>query len=139
MSEDINIGEITEALNGKVDISGIQTIGGVKTFENAPIVPNSDGVGTALNTAGIQKNNGGVGYVKLGNGLIIQWGNVHPDASAVTITYPIPFTTNNPIITHGLNTVGTDYGCTSVNKTSFILNSSATSTSRVFRWIAIGY
>lgn len=78
------------------------------------------------------------GYVKFANGLIIQWGVVAPTGSQTAVTYPTSFT-QAPIIVEGSNAMGTNYGCTSVGSSGFILNASSTTSGKTFRWLAIGY
>ena len=69
------------ASKGYATLAGNQTYTGTKTFSNAvnfngtTKVPNSAGVGTAVSTAAISKTatQNQSGYVKLGNGIILQW------------------------------------------------------------------
>ena len=66
-------------------------------------VPNSATAGTAIATAAISKS--ASGYVKLGNGIIIQWMNVGKAASngIVTKTWATAFSNTNYVISRNIN------------------------------------
>ena len=77
------------------------------------------------------------GYVKLGNGIIIQWGR----SNQRTITYPIPFSSDTSFSIVVNNQAGTNgYGrpdsVDSLTRTSCMVTSLA---EYPVRWIAIGY
>jgi len=101
-------------------------------------IPESDAPNSILSTVAIKKERNG--YVKFGNGLIIQWGEINPTTSKTQITFDIPFSANcTPIITHGTNTTDSNYCCISVGATGFKVSTTATGVTWVFRWIAIGH
>lgn len=125
-------------LSGTTTHSGALNCSGAATFTGTTKVPNSATVGTAIATAAISK--AADGYVKLGNGIIIQWGSVTGSAGAKTVTFPLAFTsTNVRAVTQCLYTSQTNgYQGTikSVNKTTLTCYQSYAS--GIF-WIAIGY
>lgn len=112
--------------------------------ENAVFVPSSDKINAAISTVGINKSSNG--YVKLGNGIIIQWG-ITPSAinadSSVTITLPTAFTSSNYSVSVCQNGTmqtgggGID-GVDTKTTTSFTLNHGADGNYN-YMWIAIGY
>ena len=64
----------------------------------AAFAPASDAIGSIVTTTGINKAENG--YVKLGNGLIVQWGKTpNIGNSGTTCTLPTPFTTTNYSVT----------------------------------------
>lgn len=80
------------------------------------------------------------GYIKCGNGLIIQWGQTTINKSGFAVTFPIPFTTTNVSVTG--NTRGGKYDnygtcCYSVTTTGFYIYKSGDQTTA--SWVAIGY
>lgn len=103
--------------------------------QNALFIPSSDKIDTAISTAGINKSSDG--YVKLGNGIIIQWGR----SSQRTITYPIPFSTDTSFSIVVNNQAGTDgYGrpdrVENLTRTSCMVGADS---EYPVRWLAIGY
>ena len=85
---------------------------------------------------------GGNGYVKLPNGLIIQWGT-NVGTSPVTVTLPITFPNaylGFPVVTNG-DFANSVLGCGcggSVSNSGFVLSSAAAGAYR-WAWIFIGY
>ena len=73
-----------------VRTSDNQTIGGTKTFSAAAYGIASDAINSILTTTGINKAQSG--YVKLGNGLIIQWLHYQTITQNTAITLPTAFT-----------------------------------------------
>lgn len=65
--------------------------------QNALFVPTSDKTSSAISTIGINKNQNG--YVKFGNGIIIQWGYSNQYGTSKTVTLPTPFTSINYAVT----------------------------------------
>ena len=89
-----------------------------------------------------------VGYIKLGNGLIIQWGRFFPKTTKATLVLPIPFSKwdSYSVITgdaDGLNTDNDDEGyqeTTGSNKrTNRTIEFSIASSRREVHWMCIGY
>lgn len=100
-------------------------------------VPNSATAGTAIATAAISKS--ASGYIKMGNGIIIQWGTGTMKNANTTITFPTPFaSTARVCITKCTNSDGRteDWWVKSVTKTNFVVRSSETDG---LHFIAIGY
>ena len=67
---------------------------GIRSYSNGrsfPYASASDRNGSIVTTTGINKSENG--YVKLGNGLIIQWGTVGTGAN-FSVTFPTPFTSS---------------------------------------------
>ena len=88
------------------------------------------------------------GYIKLGNGLIVQWGRFFPKTTKATLVLPIPFSKwdSYSVITgdaDGLNTDNDDEGyqeTTGSNKrTSRTIEFSIASSRREVHWMCIGY
>ena len=76
---------VQSLLNTVVHKTGNETISGTKTFSAATYGTASDAVNSIVTTIGINKSPNG--YVKLGNGLIIQWGT----SWGGYVSFPIPF------------------------------------------------
>ncbi len=109
--------------------------------------PSSDATNSILTTTGISKSSTG-GYVKLGNGIIIQWGRTSEAtaSSSRTITYPTAFTTAPQNVQVCFNVTSNGYipRVTTVSTTQFVVASdtfstSANPTNARIRWIAIGF
>lgn len=105
---------------------------------NYTYCPASDRNGSIVTTTGISKTPNG--FVKFGNGLIIQWGYSKVDGSQVTL--PTPFTTTNYRICatymKASGSLGSGYGHVvtyPTSTTSFYANTEAGE----YQWIAIGY
>lgn len=129
--------QINSVSNGAVKTTGNQSIAGNKTFSGTVKIPNSAAAGTAVSTAAISK--GGNGYVKFGNGIIIQWGTGTMKNANTTITFPIAFNSVARVsLTKVTNSDGRteDWWIKSVTKTNFVVRSSETDGNH---WIAIGY
>lgn len=97
--------------------------------------PSCDAIDSIVTTTGINKAQNG--YVKLGNGLIIQWGRV----SQRTITYPVPFSSDTSFSIVVNNQAGTDgYGrpdsVSNLTRTSCMVGDLS---GYPVRWIAVGY
>ena len=138
----VDIDKIATDLNGKADDnavvhkSGNETISGPKTFTNTVFAPASGVTNSIVTTTGISKSQNG--YVKLGNGIIIQWGSIG-NAGSGTITFPTAFTSTNYTITFiGIwNSVGVTYTRETANTTSVFYRCNRSDVSG--RWLAIGY
>ena len=101
--------------------------------------PPSDKVKSIVTTTGINKAQNG--YVKLGNGLIIQWGT-SAKGSSKSVTLPTAFTsTNYKVAVNNKTDNGGGYysSATSYTTTSFTIKSSGGAVSFDNDWIAIGY
>jgi hypothetical protein len=111
--------------------------------KNALFVPSSDKTGSAISTVGINKNQNG--YVKLGNGIIIQWGLVtNMNNSKATVNYNIPFTATISVVTNPVHSGIADGYSTYVDNvtiTSFDVYNKmyGNSANCNVLWIAIGY
>ena len=88
------------------------------------------------------------GYIKLGNGLIVQWGRFFPKTTRATLVLPIPFSKWNSysVITgdaDGFNTDNDDEGyqeTTGSNKrTNRTIEFSIASSRREVHWLCIGF
>lgn len=91
--------------NSKTNIAGISACNSsVTEFNEIQAVIDDDGnrwtfaypssvINSIVTTTGISLS--GNGYVKFGNGLIIQWGTWNVLASEQTYTFPTPFTSSN--------------------------------------------
>lgn len=106
--------------------------------------PASDALNAIVTTTGISKNP--KGYVKLGNGLIIQWGTETSTPIANhTVTFPVPFTNSSSYTivknysssasTNMSDREGSFYDRTATTAVTY--NASVDNTD--FQWLAIGY
>lgn len=138
-------------LTGNQTVAGNKTFTGTSTFSGQVKVPNSATVGTPVTTAAISKT--GNGYLKMGNGIIMQWGRIRMQTQKVltTITFPTAFSSTN----YSFSAVGEQYTSTDPNYTddlSFTIHSISTSKIGIYpydsgdnsyqvyvRWLAIGY
>lgn len=138
-----NVESLQSSLSDYVTLTGTQTISGNKTFSGTVSVPNSSTLGTALNTTDISKSNNG--YLKLGNGVIVQWGNLTKTGTSTTLTLPTAFSSAsswgisvNPY--HATSHKGDAYGVWLSDKTeSTIVISDSNGAVQSYYWVAIGY
>ncbi|MGP1532060.1 MAG: gp53-like domain-containing protein [Treponema sp.] len=87
------------------------------------------------------------GYIKLGNGLIVQWGRFFPKAYRATLVLPIPFTTASyAVVTgdangynSGSDTEGYEYSVGINKRTQNSVDFSIPATNYEINWICIGY
>ena len=117
----------------------LQKQGSTSCFVTQP----SDAYSSIVTTIGINKSLNG--YVKLGNGLIIQWGLVTNMSNCrATVNFPIPFTDIPQV------TTTSDYSGVADGYNSYVSNISSTSFyayNKMYgsslncwvRWIAVGY
>lgn len=125
-----------------VKTSGNQTISGQKTFNNAVFVPDSTTNGTAVNLT--DQSLGSDGYVKFGNGLLIQWGQ-HTIGSSSTstgyITFPVVFlnTSYKFVATHvgGDNSAVSIYSVSERGRSRIYINVGLKQ-AMTTEWIAVG-
>lgn len=128
---------ITSLSNSVVKLSGTQTITGKKTFSVAAYGTASDATNSILTT--VDKSKSGNGYLKLGNGIWLQWGSGKMQYNDTTITFPKPFPNAARVCITKCNdsTRRTeDWWVRKVTTTYFVVRSSETDG---FQWIAIGY
>lgn len=110
-------------------------------------VPNNAAVGTAIATAAISKS--ASGYLKMGNGIIIQWGRQNSGGHSYNKKYSLPTafsSTNYKVVANLYNTDDSD-------RVFFVIKTQATSYfyaraqgveggsggTTACQWIAIGY
>lgn len=138
----------------RTNISASQPVSGKKKYGSLAICVKPDGTAfteapacsntnSIVTTTGLSKSTNG--YVKLGNGIIIQWGDHNTTSpGASTITFPTAFSNNNYSITFtrisGSNTTnesGSYYfrGRTTTSVAVYKTNNSTQS----MMWIAVGY
>ena len=87
------------------------------------------------------------GYIKLGNGLIVQWGRFFPKAYRATLVLPIPFTTvTYAVVTgdangynSGTDDEGYEYSVGINKRTQNSVDFSIPATNYEVNWICIGY
>lgn len=127
-----------------VKTSGNQSIAGNKTFTGTTKVPNSAAVGTACSTADISK--GTNGFVKFGNGIIIQWGQFSSTNRTTTkVTLPTKFTKATYSVVYsqyGTAVLDTDWinSILTVSKhESYFEYRSNLEEKPKYQWLAIGY
>lgn len=92
-------GNAATVTNG-VYTTGNQTIGGTKTFSAVAYGKASSAENSILTTVSCRKGtatgDNANGYFKLGNGMIIQWGNITSNSfQQLTVTLPIAFSNTN--------------------------------------------
>jgi hypothetical protein len=128
------ISSLNSQLATKAPLSNPTLTGTVK-------VPNNAAVGTAIATAAISK--AASGYLKMGNGIIIQWGSKALTSwTATTITLPTPFTSTNYKVASGVftsNENGNEQNwirITNIKTSSFSFTKPDGGTAH---WLAIGY
>jgi hypothetical protein len=80
-----NKSNITTLNNTTVKTSGNQTVAGTKTFSDRVVVPTSTTNGDAIRLS--DQSLGSDGYVKFGNGLMIQWGRKNVGSSSSMTGY----------------------------------------------------
>lgn len=126
--------------NNSMQLTGNQTISGQKTFNNLVKVPNSTATGAAIANAG--QSLGGNGYVKFGNGLMIQWGgqNVSGGTGAITLNQPFADTNYKPSVVHQGSSncavsVSSASGAKTTSKFTVITGSNSSMSTQ---WIAVG-
>lgn len=129
--------EIAELEAQVVKLADAQTISGAKTFSSAPFVPNSQVGGTALRLVGK-----GGGYIKLGDGTLIQWGNESTPSSSYTKSVSLYQNYATDIYRVFLTQSGTNNNAFSdvkvyhLSSSSFAIRGSAYNLS--FNWLTIG-
>lgn len=112
---------------------------GVLSSEANAYVPDAYLKNSVVVTNSISKDS--KGYVKMGNGIIIQWGT-ESAGSTVTVTLPIAFSnTNFKVIATSLATSGSlgALGINTKTTTGFNIYASGGASSVNSQWIAIGY
>jgi hypothetical protein len=101
--------------------------------------PASSKLGSVVTTTGISKSQNG--YVKLGNGIILQWRFNSLSSDGTTITFPTSFTSTN----YGIAICGhysakyNDFGCRLGSMTSSNFKAYRTTALNGMRWVAMGY
>ena len=104
--------------------------------------PAGDVAGSIVTTSAISK--AGNGYVKLGNGVIINWGKttVQTSSQSVTVTFSKAFSNNNGAHVATQGGGATLPKVTSLSSTSFILSrdqADVSASPATYTWIAVGY
>lgn len=125
---------------GAQTVTGNKTFSGTSTFTGTIKVPNTATTGTAVSTQAISKS--GNGYIKFGNGIIIQWGKNNVGTGNTDITLPTAFTSTNYRVTamdaafrEGTGFQRISGGAYSTTKIRLCATSNPTYTC----WLAIGY
>ncbi len=124
-------------LTGNQTVAGNKTFTGASTFSGQVNVPNSKAGGTALRLVGK-----GAGYLKLGDGTLIQWGNNATSSSSYTKSVSL-------YQSYATNIYRVFLTCTSDNNANFgnlkIYNLSSSSFAmrtdrynQYFNWLTIG-
>lgn len=120
-----------------VKLTGNQTVAGVKTFSSPVYVPNSTTAGTALRLVGK-----GGGYIKLGDGTLIQWGNEKIPGNNYSKSVSLYQSYASDVYRIFLTNTGTnnnaysDLKVTSISSVSFQARSSTYD--NYFNWLSIG-
>jgi len=129
-----------DVYHGRFRVFGTASDGVTREIINADIennnlrAPSSDSLNSVITTTGIFKSANG--YVKLGNGIIIQWGNA---GGGGTITFPTPFSSDNFSVTATIksaNGTNDNDAITGKRTTSFDFHNYS---GGGCLWIAIGY
>ena len=131
--------EDTTNVKGMINL-GVYSDGNVYTY-----APPSDAIGSIVTTTGINKSPNG--YVKLGNGLIIQWGRVSGILSnqETTVTFSTAFTSGNSytIVKNYQSQETSTAADREMSFYDFTTTTAKTYTSYAdtseFSWLAIGY
>lgn len=125
--------------SGLVHTTGNESISGTKTFSAATYGTASDAVNSIVTTIGIKKTQDC--YVKLGNGLILQWGTFGSSNNQKhTITLPTPFSNTDYVVVATqqrteTNNFDANWHVLSKATTSFSIKGQSSS----MNWLAIGY
>ena len=131
-------GDLT--FSGNNTFTGNSSFSGDMTFTGEIQMPDSDDVGSAITTKEISKSSNG--YLKMGNGIILEWGSyANPGSGSHTVNLPTAFTVNPKIVTQiYLNQNGTLYQplITDISKTNFKYYTTHTNNFTLY-YIAIGY
>lgn len=123
----------SNTVNG-VDINAIMSIHVEADGTKSTTCPASDVVDSIVTT--LNKTKSGNGYYELGNGLILQWGNVSQNTNTTgTITFPKPFVNGYKCVAVG-NSSSTFVWLTGDTNTAITWNK--TSATSQIKWIAIG-
>jgi hypothetical protein len=114
----------------------------------ASVIRGSDNF-DSLTGALIEINKNSTGYLKMGNGFIMQWGksltNITANGGVLTITLPIAFPndamySNIAVVTVSANNqIFTPFVVANNTSTITITNNDVDSAITQIRWIAIGY
>lgn len=100
--------------------------------------PTSDKLHSIVTTEGISKSQNG--YVKLGNGLIIQWGQTPAiNAQGQTVNLPTAFTSTNYAVTATMNFSGGSNHCSCHDFTTTSFKMHVGAGGYTYNFIAIGY
>lgn len=100
--------------------------------------PASDTVDSIVTTTGITKDSNG--YVKLGNGIIIQWGSETVSSTNYSVTLPTAFSsTNYKVVVSKFESADASTGFGTQTYTTTKFNIKASTTGKKVTWIAIGY
>lgn len=153
---EVDIDEIVTDLNSKannadvVHLAGTETISGNKKFTGMTIFDrpisagSSDLSGDVVTTEAMLKANDDTmyNYVKLGNGLLIQWGHIQQNSQQLNITFPIPFmNTAYRMFTQDAGVAsGYSYaGVTGIGRTTTGATLYSYYANRYYDWLAIGF
>ena len=120
-----------------VKLTGNQTVAGNKTFTGVTKVNNSTTVGTALSLAARSGS-----YIKLGEGLILQWGIGTTNNHSATVSLSLQYTGNWRafVCDAGSDTSTAEIKIRALasNGKSFTVYSSASASGNSFYWFTIG-
>jgi len=122
-----------------VNTTGNQTIAGIKTFSSRVMAAAATNNGSAITTTALSKVQNG--YVKLGNGIIIQWGYNSGFGTDAVVTLPTPFSNANYSVVPTMLS-GTKYGFPTYIKAHTATNFTGErndSNKPPMLWVAIGY
>ena len=153
---EVDIDEIATDLNSKannadvVHLAGTETISGNKKFTGMTIFDrpisagSSDLSGDVVTTEAMLKANDDTmyNYVKLGNGLLIQWGHIQQNSQQLNVTFPIPFkNTAYRMFTQDAGVAsGYSYaGVTGITRTTTGATLYSYYANRYYDWLAIGF
>lgn len=140
---------VMQQSTGNVEVMLRSTYGSTKRIsiysDGSTYAPASANINSIITTTGISKASNG--YIKLGNGIITQWGtcSVPANATSVSVTLPTSFSSDQYGVTaiHQGSGAGQTLGLVQVNNitaSSFTLNHMSEYTNTLIRrWIAIGY
>ena len=126
---------ISDSVGDTTNVKGLIQLGVTSDGKVYTYSPASDSWGSIVTTESINKSPNG--YVKLGNGLIIQWG-ITSSSNYYSATYPIPFSSDTSY-TIVLDQKRTQYGQTGVNSTTPTGFTAGSNAGVPLFWIAIGY
>ena len=135
---------ISDSVGNTTNVKGLIQLGVTSDGNVYTYSPAGDGYGSIVTTEGMLKANDDTmyNYVKLGNGLLIQWGHIQQNSQQLNVTFPIPFkNTAYRMFTQdaGVNNSYSYAGVTGIGRTTTGATLYSYYANRYYDWLAIGF